>query len=891
MSSRDLSSYESGTRNTSTEFSQYIEKSTGSIIQYKRQTSIISQFIYFISFLLVVAALFHPLFSMRNDCISCFNKLFNAGLPTITQHLTQMIENLLDKYQTTPIFYGSLFESPSLIGDTDEYIERFVSFAKLSYELYPIKPLALLFNSTNNIIYQVFFPTVNSSSCELYVQFFEGTQSIQKYYPSGYDFRNFNHSIDGVPVTEIPGMTNDFSSLFKSKEKWITKPAFFNNSYHTLLYANISPVPSICLILELDTLVNLIQSVLSASYFRFVFMTGNGGVLFDSDLGIVQPDDGRFLMLNELHSDFWDAVSTLQFNEFQEQIEINESLYLLHYGYIFSLDEVCYSFLIAVAKDNLMSIPLRKSALYFLFMLLFICGIYTFSQYLMIKNKEKCQHRLERADRSTIMNSYLIDSYSTLHNCIIQLRMLELMYPEEMVLNHVLDKIVQEISGNRYRHFVLKKKANCGFCNYITISQKVTKFKNEKCFDYWKKMFKYILPSDDLSRNLALNDDSTPDISNSTNQIHTSKKNLSDEIELSKKNDENLQLSSLKKNDEGNLHLSISSIKRTFDDLTNSSLQIGSSRKLFAEEASEFDLDECMKNPSQFLLKTFMKIIMTEGLLFQVFDPDVIFQYVFKFSTMLCSNCLQASFTLHQLHRIIHQYFSIWFTHKFDLFIVYFASMIYYSKIPEIESDNEREFQIDQQNENHPFIETNEEIVEKTKLQLHAINDKYSQNTRKYEFALDVFAECFKGIESNEMFIFFKSSIKQMLANLNDLMMFEVLGEFRVRIESPDFSIFQDDNDKILFCSALIKFSQFGLYYQKEKLMKELAENISITSLTPDERRNRLLVSEFHTFSIKIAQFWLEAFCQFTPMKFEEENLEKSKHYFELEQAAFHDEL
>ena len=121
-SSCELSSLDS-TRNTSTDNSQFYPKLKGSIIEFKSKTKVISQVVYFISFALIFSSILFPWISTRSDAIKCFNKLFNIGMPNITDFLARLISGHLNEYQMITNYLASLYEPPAIISVNSCVIE------------------------------------------------------------------------------------------------------------------------------------------------------------------------------------------------------------------------------------------------------------------------------------------------------------------------------------------------------------------------------------------------------------------------------------------------------------------------------------------------------------------------------------------------------------------------------------------------------------------------------------------------------------------------------------------------------------------------------------------------------------------------------------------------
>ncbi|OHT10574.1 hypothetical protein TRFO_20067 [Tritrichomonas foetus] len=773
----ELSSFDSS-RNPSTELVQMMPKAKSNIVQYKRHTKISMKIIYLISFILVVISLFYPWFLIRSNALESFEQLIDSGLPIRAARLAQIVGTILDQYKMTTNYLSSLYESPQLLDTNYSNILQFVKFAVSTHATYDMKPSSMFIYTENVSFFMVNFRD-DSSNYDFYSSVHIDGKYINKKFPSNYDFLNFDPINDGTTVQKIPSPT---SPIPLDGRRWANSIFSDNGEYTTVLYS-LAPTDgnrTIGMSMQIEKLYKIFDSGTVRKNLRYICMGLDGGVLFQSGIGSVKPvivdGEPQFPKMADLGSEFWAYVSKIDFKtNIQQLIIFEETEYVARFANITSENQVTHHFILIVEKSKILSKPFFYSAVYIVVLISLLMILFVVAQFCKKRNDEKCKSRLSRQDTQFLPDNEGIESCSTLQHCITQLRSIELLYPEEIILNQVLDKVVANLCEQRHRHFLQKVRPNCGFCNHLISEPISTDFKTDTCFNCWSSMVRHLVDKD------------TPLVFNS---------------------------------------------------------------------------DLCEQNPSQYLMKCFTKIILKENLTFEMIDPDIFLQFIFHFSISLCSDCTMASFVLCDVYNTLTTFFSTWIKNRIDFLIIYFTSMIYFT--------------------DSVSIEENLEMDEQTRIQIEALCDNYSRFTRKTEFVLDVFAEYFPGIEDQEIFKYFRKTVSKILLNIQDFNLLDMLGEFRVRIESPDFSVFNDDSDKILFFSALIKFCQFGIYFQDEDTMRTLAEVMDRTIFTPEEIRDRLLVSEFHyEHASKLAYFWLKCFTQFTEMPEKSENLEKTIRHWE----------
>jgi hypothetical protein len=149
------------------------------------------------------------------------------------------------------------------------------------------------------------------------------------------------------------------------------------------------------------------------------------------------------------------------------------------------------------------------------------------------------------------------------------------------------------------------------------------------------------------------------------------------------------------------------------------------------------------------------------------------------------------------------------------------------------------------------------------KLHFEAFTDDNSIVRRNVGFLTHLFGIFVTPVDE-PTYRYFISHVGDILLSIDDNHQFALLGEFSVRVESPNFSVIGDVADRVLFMKALIKLSDFCPYWCEHALMLR-----SISRWTNDlfEPGETAAAAAFHrAHAAKIVAPWISVFLCFHPL-------------------------
>jgi hypothetical protein len=100
--------------------------------------------------------------------------------------------------------------------------------------------------------------------------------------------------------------------------------------------------------------------------------------------------------------------------------------------------------------------------------------------------------------------------------------------------------------------------------------------------------------------------------------------------------------------------------------------------------------------------------------------------------------------------------------------------------------------------------------------------------------------------------VWFVRIVRELLRALDPARQFELLGEARVRFQSPEFSIVGDFADRMLFTKAILRLSAWFDYWD--------ADEVTVPE-RPLDLRLRIEVAE------KVVSPWIQLFAPFQPLE------------------------
>lgn len=153
-----------------------------------------------------------------------------------------------------------------------------------------------------------------------------------------------------------------------------------------------------------------------------------------------------------------------------------------------------------------------------------------------------------------------------------------------------------------------------------------------------------------------------------------------------------------------------------------------------------------------------------------------------------------------------------------------------------------------------------------SELNSDSMNSRSSYLKRKSELAKR------KKKKNRTPFWYFWKTLKQVMLKIcikNES--FDLLGQMRVRIQSPYIDIHNDYGDKLLFMESVLKLCEFCEYWSPVEVMEKALEIHDSTMFNKDEISDIFFLSSFHLeFCKKVVLPWVKILAIFKPQAFED---------------------
>lgn len=299
----------------------------------------------------------------------------------------------------------------------------------------------------------------------------------------------------------------------------------------------------------------------------------------------------------------------------------------------------------------------------------------------------------------------------------------------------------------------------------------------------------------------------------------------------------------------------------------------------------DFPYQEHINNPVEQLVILFITIIKKEKLFFAQFDPDLLIQFMFKFASVCCKDTVHTAHIMFSIYYLLHGKFKHWLSQKIDQLILYFVAFVYHTDylVPcEISNDSYTEsigefLKVNFSNESY----SEEEAVQALKFHMNVFNDDTSEITRNIQLVFDLFHEFIpKSNETDELVEYFISNVKELFYSVQNKKQFSLLNEFSTRIESPYFSVINEQNDKLLFMKSLFKLCDYCTYWCSKDIMVQAANRIT-DELFEDPTIDDSFIAEFHfEHASTIVSPWISVFINFNPLEEIVENFINNINYW-----------
>lgn len=302
----------------------------------------------------------------------------------------------------------------------------------------------------------------------------------------------------------------------------------------------------------------------------------------------------------------------------------------------------------------------------------------------------------------------------------------------------------------------------------------------------------------------------------------------------------------------------------------------------------KFDIESHVNDPVPNLILLIVTILSKEDLLFKEFDPDSLIHFMINFASRCCKDNIQTAHSIFYLYYLVTNPFKHWIMSKIDLFCLFFAAFVNKTdcKIafdnPDDSFSQSTEDPWDVSDETQSEMSSNEEM---SNLQKHltAFNDDESIIHRNIKLIFELLSEFIPDVEHpSEIKAYFVEIVTQILFALQDKKQFSLLGEFCIRVESPDFSVINvETGDKVLFMKSLIKLCDYSAYWSPIQLMEIATNRLSKQILMQSSNDPQLVAIYHYELALKIVKPWISVFSNFNALEKVNKNINTTIYFWE----------
>ncbi|OHT15122.1 hypothetical protein TRFO_14485 [Tritrichomonas foetus] len=288
------------------------------------------------------------------------------------------------------------------------------------------------------------------------------------------------------------------------------------------------------------------------------------------------------------------------------------------------------------------------------------------------------------------------------------------------------------------------------------------------------------------------------------------------------------------------------------------------------------------------------------------FDPNSLIS-LFLYLAQFNKNCFQTAHSLFTLRKFLKGPFNYWITSKEDIFALFFAafvspidfkSIILNSTSSKFSTNDLNSYPNNSQsknsNDSQKSLELNSSFLylkpcnltdelqnSSYRRKLEVLKDYFSNTEHNIEILFSIIERCLPVQRENIHCSRFFTTVKKLIKKTQNKRQFNLLGELRIRIQSPEFTIIDDCYDRCLFMAGLLKISEFASYYENEYLMCFCLERMNEYIFNEKELKKSTMISEYHyEFASKIVAPWISLFTNFYPLEEQVKNIQNTIHYW-----------
>ena len=468
-----------------------------SLVSYKQKTKVVRHVTLTVTFLLLLLVVFQPWGNLRKATIETVELLSNEHLATYTKSFIVAGSQFLSAYEGMTLHLSSLTDT---IRCDQASVWRFILFGMTANSKMPGRANEfVMMHSDGSYCKLVPDPDVPGKFELLYL--YNGNQL--KRYSDQVNFEAWNPGAQGVYVGEFDWQVMwDMFREHGDNLTWSEKPL------HESGDRGIAVISPVAVNSEVETIVSVLvssecfwatlQSSNAPSAFNYAVLNRDNTVVIEKNIhGTKSQTVGGvevFPKLSEIGVEIWRVVepyvSEMAENSTQK-FWIGEEAYLVTTRRFCSKVPESFKSLIVLHLSSVLEIALFSSSFIIVMVLVIVFVLCVIVILLRKRSEYSRDQKLRREVPLRESPGTISGSCGAIGRAICRLRNLEIEFPEEIVLNKVIDNAVINLAQPRERLFslVMTSDCTCEFCKEILATGKeVLERQPRDIYSTWNKM-------------------------------------------------------------------------------------------------------------------------------------------------------------------------------------------------------------------------------------------------------------------------------------------------------------------------------------------------------------------------------------------------------------------
>ena len=491
------------------------------IIDYNRKAKIFQNVIYFLDFIVVVFALAYPWISSRSAARKSISNIFSQHLLAHTEAITGALQEFLRQYEVPSRFLLGVVDDPYLIDCTSDKVYQFIRYCKSSRRNIQPQPNVFFLGQNSDTPSFCFINWNNTESTneDDFHFYYMMNPSVEFYIFKHFSGLETDFSVGNVvddseqgTIIENLNFYDRFEHLFASPQfnKFIwenpfTYPPLISQSMLTgaifsqknTTYGTSSMISGIGL--GFDNLYSTLNNIASITNCNYALLNTEGNVLM-TDQGItpfITTSDEMtdvFPTLRQLNSTFWYKVASINFDLENRTIvteDIDDNYYLLLSEYVTIRDTPQYQIIVAFNIEESLAQIYYRTCIIFLLAVVILGIIFFALSYFGRRSTIERERKLQRVPALQDDKFTIDENCGVLLKSIHSLRRLQLAYPEDPMLNKIIDSAVLSLAQSKNALFCKPAASQTGHLssefNEAIQHKLIAKEPAKPPFSIWKK--------------------------------------------------------------------------------------------------------------------------------------------------------------------------------------------------------------------------------------------------------------------------------------------------------------------------------------------------------------------------------------------------------------------